>query len=621
MHRCSVSGAVVPLSAIAPRTSSPPAPFLASSLAFPPTRIAGSFTAHLAPCPALLGCHVQRVGSLLPSLPLPHCPSPPPAALPRPLVDPLPPQGSAPLGVSQVDPLPLVEPVEVTGDSSAARGAASRGAEPAVAEPGGAEPVSAEPRGAEPERAEFGGAEPAGLEPGGAASELAEPGGAEPVGAEPGGVESRGAELRGPVSTLREPLSPQQLREWFTRRTHLWSGAAGAGVPGAASLELREWYAWHTRLRNRAGGAGGPTAGGAGAGGTGAAGAGGAGGAGTAGPGGARAGGAGAARAGGAAGAGGAGPGGARTGGTGAAGAGGGAAARGAGGAGGAGPRGARTRGTGATRAGGGAAAGGAGATGLGGARTEDTRAAGACGATGAGGTGAAGAGGAACAGGARGASGAGAAGPPPPLCPPPDQSQPQPASRPASLVCAVRTGRRVPPPRPPPVPGTHGMALRPSSVPLRVLLPSPPASSVPDVPDPESHLVRAASPSVTGFLAIVVIDPSFKSTAASALVAELVDFAATCPLDYAASLVAKSKSVCPLSVRAECALGTDILEDRQPEFECLAAAVPHLVSMLLAPEGDLDPLDIPTPRSYAEAITCPYSSQWQTAMDAEMAS
>ncbi|CAI7924453.1 unnamed protein product [Closterium sp. NIES-54] len=34
-----------------------------------------------------------------------------------------------------------------------------------------------------------------------------------------------------------------------------------------------------------------------------------------------------------------------------------------------------------------------------------------------------------------------------------------------------------------------------------------------------------------------------------------------------------------------------------------------------------LDAPDIPTPRSYAEAITGPYSSQWQTAMDAEMAS
>ncbi|CAI7932087.1 unnamed protein product [Closterium sp. NIES-54] len=41
---------------------------------------------------------------------------------------------------------------------------------------------------------------------------------------------------------------------------------------------------------------------------------------------------------------------------------------------------------------------------------------------------------------------------------------------------------------------------------------------------------------------------------------------------------------------------------------------------MLLAPEGDPDAPDIPTPRSYAEAIEGPYSSQWQAAMDAKMA-
>ncbi|CAI7791892.1 unnamed protein product [Closterium sp. NIES-54] len=42
---------------------------------------------------------------------------------------------------------------------------------------------------------------------------------------------------------------------------------------------------------------------------------------------------------------------------------------------------------------------------------------------------------------------------------------------------------------------------------------------------------------------------------------------------------------------------------------------------MLLCPKGDPDALDIPTPRSYAEAITDEYSSQWKTAMAAEMAS
>ncbi|CAI7845901.1 unnamed protein product, partial [Closterium sp. NIES-54] len=72
----------------------------------------------------------------------------------------------------------------------------------------------------------------------------------------------------------------------------------------------------------------------------------------------------------------------------------------------------------------------------------------------------------------------------------------------------------------------------------------------------------------------------------------------------------------CPLPVQSESQLPL-ILE----EFQCFAATLPHLVSTLLAPEGDPDAPDIPTPRSYAEAIEGPYSSQWQAAMDAEMAS
>ncbi|CAI7784044.1 unnamed protein product [Closterium sp. NIES-54] len=108
-----------------------------------------------------------------------------------------------------------------------------------------------------------------------------------------------------------------------------------------------------------------------------------------------------------------------------------------------------------------------------------------------------------------------------------------------------------------------QSVALRPSSVPLRVPLPSPPASSLPDVPDPESDLVRAASPTVPRLLATVVTGPSFESAAASSLVAELIDFAAACRLDYATSLVAESESDCPPSVGGECALGTDILEDK----------------------------------------------------------
>ncbi|CAI7773802.1 unnamed protein product [Closterium sp. NIES-54] len=213
----------------------------------------------------------------------------------------------------------------------------------------------------------------------------------------------------------------------------------------------------------------------------------------------------------------------------------------------------------------------------------------------------------------------------PPLLCPLPDQSplllqqaSPLPAPSPyteqsdgpterrepaSHPVSPVRTARRVPRSRPPPVHGTHAMALRPSSVSLR------------------SYHARAASPTVSRLLATVVTDPSVESTAASALVAEMLGFAAACYLDYATTLVAESESVIPPSEGGECALGTDVLEDRQEDFECLAAAVPCFASLLLAREGNPDAPDIPTLLSYAEGIMGPYSSQWQAAMDAEMAS
>ncbi|CAI7916620.1 unnamed protein product [Closterium sp. NIES-54] len=164
-------------------------------------------------------------------------------------------------------------------------------------------------------------------------------------------------------------------------------------------------------------------------------------------------------------------------------------------------------------------------------------------------------------------------------------------------------------------------MALRPSSVPLCVPLPAPPESSLLEVPDPESDRARAASPTVARLLATAVTDSSFESAAASALIAELLDFAASCRLDNASAPVTESVPASPLSVGGECALGTDVLEDKQEDFECLAAAVPRFASMLLAHEGDPNAPDISTPRSYAEAITGPYSSQWQADMDAEMAS
>ncbi|CAI7814063.1 unnamed protein product [Closterium sp. NIES-54] len=118
-----------------------------------------------------------------------------------------------------------------------------------------------------------------------------------------------------------------------------------------------------------------------------------------------------------------------------------------------------------------------------------------------------------------------------------------EPTSR---LASPVHPGRRVPRPRPPSVPGTHAMTLCPSSVPLRVPLPAPPKSSLPTIPDPESDRVHAASPNVSCLLATAVTDPSFESTAASALFAELLEFAAACRLDYAIALVAESDSASP---------------------------------------------------------------------------
>ncbi|CAI7819776.1 unnamed protein product [Closterium sp. NIES-54] len=170
-------------------------------------------------------------------------PPPPPLflALGPPPVDPLPPHGPAPSGVSLVDPLPGTVPVEVAVDSGAAQVVASGGAAAGGAERGGAEPGGAESGGAEPGGAESEGAGSGGAEPGGAECAGVESLGAEPVGVEPGGAESWSAEPRGIASSrgpagatprlspCPEPLSSQQLREWFTQRTRLRSGAAGAG--------------------------------------------------------------------------------------------------------------------------------------------------------------------------------------------------------------------------------------------------------------------------------------------------------------------------------------------------------------------------------------------------------
>ncbi|CAI7900640.1 unnamed protein product [Closterium sp. NIES-54] len=340
--------------------------------------------------------------TLPPPPPLFLAPGPPP-------VDPLPPQGPAPSGVSQVDPLPGPAPVQVAVGSGAARGAASggvasRGAASGGAEPGGAGSEGAETGGAEPGGDGTGGSEPMSAEP-----EGVEPGGAASEGAESGGVECQGDASSGGSTGASPRLSPQQLREWIVRCACLWSGAAGAGG-----------------------------AGGAGAGGAGVA-----------------------------------------------------AGARGAGGATAAGPGGAGT------------------------------------------------------------------------------------LSSPAVLQSVV-TLRLV---------LSRLFALLVALL-VRVLFLSPARTLWHfDLP----------LPSVSRLVATPVTNPSFESAAASALIAELLDFAAACRLDYATALVAESASASPPSVLGESALGTDVLEDRQEDFESLAAAVPRFASMLLAPEGDADAPDITT--------------------------
>ncbi|CAI7811233.1 unnamed protein product [Closterium sp. NIES-54] len=122
-------------------------------------------------------------------------PPPPPLFLAPgpPLVDPLPPQGPAPSGVSQVDALPSFALVEVAVGSGAARGAVSGGAATGGADPGVAESEGAGSGGAESRCEEPGGAEPAGVEPWGAEPEGVESGGAEPLGAALFGGRAAGA--------------------------------------------------------------------------------------------------------------------------------------------------------------------------------------------------------------------------------------------------------------------------------------------------------------------------------------------------------------------------------------------------------------------------------------------
>ncbi|CAI7728657.1 unnamed protein product [Closterium sp. NIES-54] len=197
-------------------------------------------------------------------------PPPPPLFLDPgpPPVDLLPPQGPAPSGVSEVDPLLGTALIQVAVGSGAAPGAASGGAASGGADPGGAGS----------EGAGSGGAEPEGVEPGGAESEGAESRGAEPRGAAlsggagdaraggagvtagaddtggiaaagPGGARTRGA---GSVGTcgVGGPGAGDPTELGAARAGGSCAGGTGAGGAGAGGA-----------------GVGGPGAGGAGAGG------------------------------------------------------------------------------------------------------------------------------------------------------------------------------------------------------------------------------------------------------------------------------------------------------------------------------------------------------------------
>ncbi|CAI7927709.1 unnamed protein product, partial [Closterium sp. NIES-54] len=160
-----------------------------------------------------------------------------------PQVNPLPPQGPAPLGVSQVD---VVEPVEVAVDSGAARGAEPMGAGSGGAESGGAEPTGAESGGAEP-----GGAEP------GVADRGAEAGGP-PVAPGPGGARTGGT---GAVGT-GGAAAPAGVGPAGA------SGAAGAGATGGVGAGVGPAVASGAAGAGAAGGVGagvGPAGGTAGA--------------------------------------------------------------------------------------------------------------------------------------------------------------------------------------------------------------------------------------------------------------------------------------------------------------------------------------------------------------------
>ncbi|CAI7769177.1 unnamed protein product [Closterium sp. NIES-53] len=134
-------------------------------------------------------------------------------------------------------------------------------------------------------------------------------------------------------------------------------------------------------------------------------------------------------------------------------------------------------------------------------------------------------------------------------------------------------------------------------------VLPSPRESSLTVSSHPITDYYRAARLVVSRVLASLVTDPRAPPSSVSALTVTVADFASTRHLDYTTHVVAAPPPR-PLSVGRESALGCDVLEDRQFELEFLAAASPSLCAMMLSLEGDPGALDIPTPRTYREAVS-----------------